>query len=258
VLSCIGSCGGVGTTTLAVQGACALSHLGAYKRPGDLCVLDFDIQFGCAASLLDVEQRGGIIDLIETPERLDADLLRGAMSRVAGRFDLLASPQAFRSIENIDPDAITAAVEIARSHYALTIIDLPTLWSHWTHAVLRASDVIILVVEPTVASLRHGRRQIAMLREEELDDTPLIVVANRMTSGIFTNAGVSLKAVEAALGRNADYVIPDGEAMRTAAASGKPLSDVRGGGHLEKQLAAMFEAMIEAHRDKASEPLALM
>jgi pilus assembly protein CpaE len=250
VVSLIGSCGGVGTTSLAVQGACALSRLGTFKRSGDLCLLDFDVQFGCAALLLDAEQRGGIVDLIEPPERLDPELLRGAMVRAAGRFDLLSSPRNFRAIDDIDPDAVMTAVQLASSQYALTIIDLPTLWSHWTHATLRASDSIVLVVQPTVVSLRQGRRQIEMLREEALDDIPLFVVANRVAGGFFSSVGVPLKAFETALGKRPDHVIPDSDAMRAAAESGKPLSDVSGGGRLEKQLAAIFEAIVTAHPDK--------
>jgi pilus assembly protein CpaE len=256
VISMIGSCGGVGTTSLAVQGACALSRLGRFKRPGDLCLLDFDIQFGCAALLLDAEQHGGIVDLIDPPERLDPELLKGAMTRAAGRFDLLGSPRTFRAIEEIDPDAITTAVQLASSQYALTLIDLPTLWSHWTHATLRASDVIVLVVQPSVVALRQARRQIEMLREEELDDIPLVVVANRLGGGLFSNAGVPLKAVETALGRKADHALPEADAMRAAGESGKPLSDVSGGARLEKQLAAMFEAIIKAQGDKGAAVLA--
>jgi len=88
VVSFIASGGGVGTTSLAVQGACALARR---RKSESVCLLDFDIQFGCAVLLLDAEQRASIFDLINAPDRLDAALLRGAMARPHGRFDLLSA-----------------------------------------------------------------------------------------------------------------------------------------------------------------------
>jgi len=132
----------------------------------------------------------------------------------------------------------------ASREYELTLIDLPLLWTHWTHAALRASSLIILVVELTVPSLRQGRRQIEMLRQEELDDIPLLVVANRMTGGLFGRRGLSLKAAMTALGRKVDHAIPSSAAMQAAGEAGVPLSEVSGGKSLEKKLLAMMELIL--------------
>jgi pilus assembly protein CpaE len=244
VVGFIGSCGGVGVTSLAVQGACAIAR---HKGAPSLCLLDLDIQFGNAALLLDLEQRGGIFDLIHAPERLDGALLRAAMVRAHDRFDLLGAPSTVYGVDNIDPAAIGATIATASHEYARVLIDVPLLWSHWTHAALRAADAIVLVVQMTVPSLRHGRRQIDMLRQEELDDIPLFIVANRVATGLFgSTSGVSQKPAETALGHKIDFIIPESPAMKAAAEAGRPISEVSGGRALEKKLEAMMEGILRA------------
>ena len=255
VIGYIGSGGGVGATSLAVQGACAL---GRRKTDApEVCLLDLDIQFGGAALLIDAEQRGSIIDLIESADRLDGVLLRHALTPAANRrFDLLAAPAAFQSVDDIDPDRIATVIDIAASEYLVTILDVPLLWSHWTHAALRGCDRIVLVVQPTVASVRQAKRQIAMLRSEELDDIPLFVVANRVDSGPFSHRAVTLSAAESALGRKFDFVVPETAAIKAAAEAGKPLADVRGGRAVEKKLARMLERVTATRAEAEARPAA--
>jgi pilus assembly protein CpaE len=261
VVSYMGSGGGVGATSLAVHGACALSRRRSGKGvrsagPRDICLIDLNIQFGGAALLLDADQRSSsILDLIDSADRLDGELLRGAMTAAGGLFDLLASPAEFTGVDDIDPDGVAAVIDIAASEYAVTILDVPLLWSHWTHAALRESDAIVLVVQPTVPSLQQARRQIAMLRQEELDDIPVTVVANRVGVGPLSNSAVTLKAAEAALGRKIDHVIPETPAVRAAAEVGNPLGEVRGGSAVDRKILACLEQAAGLGSDAAGRRL---
>src|SRR3546814_6370785 len=72
--------GGVGATTVAVQTGCCLAQA-LQKKGGEACLLDLDVQGGTVALYLDVNDRVGLADLVDLPERLDADLLQGAMTR---------------------------------------------------------------------------------------------------------------------------------------------------------------------------------
>jgi pilus assembly protein CpaE len=201
-----------------------------------------NLQFGCAALLLDAEQRMSVVDLIQAGDRLDNELLHQCMVRAGGRFDLLGSPLAVPAVDDIDPEGIARTIGIARREYDLTLIDLPLLWANWTHAAMRASDVIALVVQLTVPSLRQGRRQLDMLRQEELDDIPTVIIANRAQIGFFSTAGVPLKAATTALGRKIDIVVPESPEIHAAAEAGQPVS----GRTIEKKLVDMMEMIIHA------------
>jgi pilus assembly protein CpaE len=197
--------------------------------------------------LLDAEHRGSFLDLIEAPADLDGAFVRAAMSH-AGRtkFSLLACPPDCRPIDGIDPRAVCTAIRAVRGEYEVTILDMPALWSGWTHAVLRACDTICLVVQPTGPALRYARRQIETLQKEELGDIPLRVIANKVPTSRFGGAKFPRQAVEEMFGRDVDYIVPQSDAMQAAAEAGKPLCDVYGGAALEAALADMMEDIIGA------------
>ena len=84
--------GGVGATTLAVQAG----HLFSQRLKGSgtkACVLDFDLQFGNASLYMDVDNRVGLLDLVESPDRLDVSLLQSVMGHHESGLDVLASPR---------------------------------------------------------------------------------------------------------------------------------------------------------------------
>lgn len=236
IISFIGSSGGVGATTLAVQGACVAAR---GKNAPDLCLIDLDLQFGTAALLMDAEQRSSIADLARDPGRLDGALLRGSMVRAKDRFDLLAAPADVQAME-MDPVALAATLSVARGQYAAIIVDLPLLWAQWTYATLQMSSVIVLVVQLGVPSLKLARRQIDWLGREGLDHIPLVVVANRVEGGLFKKQ-LSIADAEKALGRKIDHAIPDDKAFQIAADLGLAIGDASGGGSVEKKLSAMMK-----------------
>ena len=238
--------GGVSTEIDALgaylaAGACAIVN---GKHPAAPVVLDLDVQFGAAATLIDAEQRLSIFDLVRDPGRLDGALLSAAMVRPNGRFDLLAAPAQILPADSLDAAAVNAVISLASQTYGATLVDLPMLWNHWVRAVLEASDVIVLVIRLTVPSLRRARAQIDMLRTEGLQDIPLFIVANAVDGGFFGTTGPSLKKAEMALGRRIDFCVPNSDAMQSAADRGQPLSEISGGKSLETKLASMMGAIV--------------
>jgi pilus assembly protein CpaE len=237
VITFMKSGGGVGATTLAVQAACSL-------RGSNLALLDLDIQYGSAAFQMDAESNASILDLVATPDRIDAALLQGAMVRPYGAFDLLAAPEGIYPVDDVSVAAVTKVIEIARSVYTTILIDLPMIWNEWGHAALRNSDQIVLVTGMTIPSLRQARRQIEMTHREQLGKIPLFVVANRVNGGLFSKA-LSKKAAEKALGRTIDFTVPNDPMIATAADAGLPLSDAKAGA-LAKRVARMMKEIFAA------------
>jgi pilus assembly protein CpaE len=242
VVSFIKGGGGAGATSLIVQGACAR---GRGRQADGRAVLDLDIQFGAAATLIDAEHRASILDLIRDPRRLDAALLQGAMVRPHDRFNLLCAPPEILPVEGLDAAAIEAAIALASTLYSATFVDLPMLWSHWVRQVLEMSDTIVLVLRLTVPSLRRARAQIDMLQSEGLANIPLFIVANAVQTGYFGSATAFLTKAEAALGRKIDFWLPAHDAMATAADRGQPLSEISGGRPLETKLVTMMDTILE-------------
>src|ERR1051326_6550099 len=116
----------------------------AARRDLGVALLDLDIQFGSAAFLMDISSSASIVDLVATPDRLDAAMVKGAMVRPHARFDLLCAPAGVHPMEDLTAAGITKVIDIARDAYGAVLIDIPMAWNDWTYAALSKSDHIVL------------------------------------------------------------------------------------------------------------------
>jgi len=232
VLSFLKAGGGLGTTALIVQAACALAR---DKGKSQVCVLDFDVQFGSAALYLDLPQKLSLLDLMQSVDQVDGSMLRDAMAHHRCGVDVLAAPLLVHPLDAVTLESVNAVIEAARREYRYVLIDLPQAWTGWTRGVLNASDGVALVLQLTVPAVRQARRQIDTLLEEGLNYLPLSTIANRVETGLFNrpknpDGGVTAKEAEAVLKRHIDYTVPnDFQPMFKAISLGQPLWEVPGG-----------------------------
>lgn len=245
VLGFLKAGGGMGGTSLLVQSACALARRGGKAR---VCVLDFDLQFGCAGLYLDLPPRATMLDLLRAADRLDGSLLRTSLAHHAAGIDVLTAPQAMQPLDVVPTEAVLRLVAVARQEYDHVLIDLPQAWTEWTREVLAASDGAVLVMQLTVSSIRQARRQIETIIEEGLDHVLLSVIANRVQKGLFRK-GVSTKDAAKAIDRAIDEVVfTDYEAMSKAINVGLPVAEVKGGRPLARQISQVIARIAERTR----------
>jgi len=148
---------------------------------------------------------------------------------------VLAAPRELTPLEFITPPIVDALFEGLRKNFALTMIDLPSVWTAWTNRALQLADRIVLVTNLSVPHTQLVRRQMAVFNTQLLSDKPLILVCNAMDSE--QRASVSLKAAEKAIGRPFDVVIPaDERVMNAAINQGVPIANIRRKTKLEKAL----------------------
>ncbi|HYD29646.1 MAG TPA: AAA family ATPase [Azospirillaceae bacterium] len=241
VVSFLKACGGAGATALAVHAASQLARQpGGAERVG---LLDLDLQFGTVALYLDLGVTTGVLELIQTPDRLDGSLLRGLMTADGKGLDVLASPEPVVPLELMSADLASRLVEVASAEYDHVLVDLPHAWSIWTRSILEASDAIVLVTPMSVPGIRQCRRQIATLEAEGLGSVPLLVVANRHERGLFGKSSRQREA-ERALGREISLFVPDdARAMAVAIDAGSTLLDTHEGAKVLKAVSALVDAL---------------
>jgi pilus assembly protein CpaE len=148
---------------------------------------------------------------------------------------VLAAPREQTPLEFITPPIMDALFDGLRRNFALSIIDLPSVWTAWTNRALQLADRIVLITNLSVPHTQLVRRQMAVFNTQLLADKPLILVCNRLDSE--QKASVSLKAAEKAIGRAFDVVIPaDERVMNSAINQGVMLSNVKRKTKLEKAI----------------------
>jgi len=79
----------------------------------------------------------------------------------------------------LNSDLTEAIVKAASETFDFTLIDMPHSWPLWSEMVLNASDLIVLVTQVSVSAIHRTRRILKTLEQLALEDTSLIVVANK-------------------------------------------------------------------------------
>ncbi len=155
----VGTKGGVGATTLAVNIASSLA-----KDSGvPTLLMDLHVTYGDAAVFMGIEPRFSISDALQNMHRLDAAVLRGLVTKTASGADLLPSsdrPNAHAP----DMVHVRALVDLAATQYGYLVLDVPRSAS----SVLDALDgvgTILLVANQELASVRSAARLSSMLQQ---------------------------------------------------------------------------------------------
>lgn len=238
--------GGVGATTIAVQTGCCLAGT-LEKRGQQACLLDLDVQGGTVALYLDLSDRVGLADLVDSPDRLDGDLLRGVMAHHACGLFVASAPPEVMPLDTFTTDFVRRLLDVARQEFGVVLLDLPPVWSLWSFEALRQSDEILLVTQMTVPGVRQARHQLDTLKSEGLDEHSIRVVLNRYEKRWGGTLGI--KEVEKALGRRIDFTVAnDYRTVSEALDQGLSIADVRKRSKVFKSMSRIGEALAAAGR----------
>ena len=151
----MGSVGGAGATTLAIELAAILAKRAS--QPGSVALVDLNLAYGVAHAYLGAPANMRLAEASATPERIDAAILDAFAVRVECGFDLLASPRDPMAFDRIAPAAVRRVLEMACQTYDCVIVDLPR-WRHpWTLDVLAGSDEVLIVSELTAPAAAPAR-----------------------------------------------------------------------------------------------------
>lgn len=243
VITFMKACGGVGGTTLAIQAAHALA--GTAKRRQKVCLIDFDLQFGNVAMYLDVVDGGELSDLLREPELIDATLFSSVASSHPSGIDIISAPQTVWSLDSVQVDQAQKIVEVAAQLYDYVIIDLPDYWTDWSKQIIENAHAVVLVMQMTVAAVRHARRRLDLLQAEGLGTVPVFVVANRYKKPtVFATEAIKRDEVEKALGHSIDFALPSNyKVVNEAQTQGIPIAEAEGGRKFAADLSKVAEAI---------------
>jgi pilus assembly protein CpaE len=213
VYAFIGSRGGVGTTTLAVNAAVALNR----EVPRQVLLVDLHISQGDASVLLGTEPRFSIVDALENTHRLDEAFFRSLVVEHKGRPALLGSSD--RLLVGAPPaDRIRSLLEFAASLYRYVILDLPRN----DYTVLDALDGVsrlVVVANQELSAIRNAARLVTMLQQRYGRDR-LLLALNRYDR----QADITETDIQKVVGLPPAFTVPnDYRSAVRAANQGRPL-----------------------------------
>lgn len=238
VVTVVKSVGGVGATSLLTQAAAIVAERdGVTGR--ETCLFDLDLQFGNAATYLGLAPALTIRDLLEAGSRVDAALLRSTGTRHASGLDVFAAPPEMMPLEAVNGDEICDLIDLAASEYDTVFVDLPGNWTNWSLSVIARSDLVVLVTELTIASLRQARRVLDLIEQQDLGDVRVQIVMNRFEKKMF--GALSMRDAASALRREINCAIAnDFKLVSAALDQGVLLSELKAKNHVTRDIGTMI------------------
>jgi len=135
--------GGVGKSTLAVNVATGL----ALRHPDQVLLIDTSLQIGTCGMLLDLKPTTSIVDAIRERDRLDKTLLRHLTLRHGSGLRLLAAPTDALEGSEVDDEAISRIINMARRSFEYVVIDTFPMLDSVLMTILDVTDIAFIVVQ---------------------------------------------------------------------------------------------------------------
>jgi pilus assembly protein CpaE len=175
IVSFIGARGGVGSSTLAHNvGWCIAERLKI-----NTTIVDFDLSSGTVGLNFNEEPSQGVADALSSPERLDDVLLDRLLIKATDHLSLLASPAVVDRSYDAEQSSYEAVLDTVRAVTPCVVVDMPHIWAPWVRATLLASDDIVIVAAPDLASLRTTKSLVDLLKQNRPNDPPPKLVINQ-------------------------------------------------------------------------------
>ena len=208
--------GGVGKSTLAVNVATGL----ALRHPDDVLLIDASLQTGTCAMLLDLKPSTSIVDAVRERERLDKTLLRHLTLRHGSGLRLLAAPVDALEGAEVDDEAISRIVNMARRSFKYVVIDTFPALDSVLMTLLDVTDVACVVVQGMAPAVAGVARLLPVLEGLGLQASRQRLVLNYNFKPFLGNLRPS--DIADRLQRTIDFVVPYEHRVLASMNTGSP------------------------------------
>lgn len=238
--------GGIGASTVSHNLAWSIAR----GQGVPTVIADLDIAFGTASLNFNQDPPQGIAEAVFAPERLDAALVERLLSKCSDNLSLLSAPASLDRTIDLSEPAFDMLIELLRASVPCLVLDVPHQWNAWTKRVLAASDEILIVAGPDLASLRNAKNLLGALKHGRPNDAPPRVLLNG--SGMAKRPEIAPSEFAKALDAPLAATIPFDPALFGAAANnGQMIAEVQPGSKvadLFSELAATAIGRVETRR----------
>lgn len=238
--------GGIGASTVSHNLAWSIAR----GQGVPTVIADLDIAFGTASLNFNQDPPQGIAEAVFAPERLDAALVERLLSKCSDNLSLLSAPASLDRTIDLSEPAFDMLIELLRASVPCLVLDVPHQWNAWTKRVLAASDEILIVAGPDLASLRNAKNLLGALKHGRPNDAPPRVLLNG--SGMAKRPEIAPAEFAKALDAPLAATIPFDPALFGAAANnGQMIAEVQPGSKvadLFSELAATAIGRVETRR----------
>lgn len=236
----IGTKGGVGTTTMAVNFAAVLA-----QRKLSTVLIDLDWTGNDAAMQLGASPQYTLVEVADNLSRMDQALFEGFVTRDPLGFFLVGPPDALEQHAPFTEHMLREFTTFLVEKYDAIVIDGGRAISQ--EAVLAAAQVsasVFLVIDQEFPAIRNAQRYITFLMRMGFHQDQVKVIINRYTKKI-TPTVAGLEQIQQTLNQPVFYGIPASPAVLASINKGRPFA-------ANREEAGDLDRIFRAFVDKAT------
>lgn len=232
VFSFLPSKAGVGTSTIALNTAVAISRLPNLN----VLLSDFDLNSGMVRFMLKLETQYCVTDAAEHALEMDESMWPSMVAKV-DKLDVLHAGKLNPDFR-IEPAQIRHLMEFMRRNYDALCFDLSGNLEKYSLEIMHESKKIFLVATPEIPALHLAREKVAYLKHLELADRICLVLNRSQKRPLVTP-----EEIQELVGVPVYMTLPnDYQAVQRAMTMGRWLDS---GSDLGKKFASLAQAMFE-------------
>ena len=233
----IGTKGGVGTTTLAVNFASVMA-----QRKHSTVLIDLDWIGNDAAMQIGASPQYTLMEVAENLDRMDQALFEGFVTRDPLGFFLVGPPDALEHHGHFSDHMLREFATFLVDKYDAIVVDGGRAVSN--EVVLAAAQVsaaVFLVIDQEFPSIRNAQRYITFLMRMGFNQDQVKVVVNRYTKKV-TATMANLEQIQQTLNQQVFYGIPASAAVIASINKARPfVANREQAGELDK----IFRAFVD-------------
>jgi pilus assembly protein CpaE len=237
VYTFLGTKGGAGTTTLAVNFAGVLA-----QRKQQTVLVDLDLTANDCAMQAGVTPQNTLQEVGENLGRMDQTLFEGFVARDPLGFFLVGPPTEVEHRANFTEPMFREFANFLVEKYETVVIDAGRWISdELVVAALQSSSAIFLVMGQDFPAIRNAQRYIAALMRLGFNQEQLKVVINQYQKKPSANLA-TLEQIQQTLNQPVFYGIPESPAVLAAINRGRPfVADRTAAGDLDRAFRAFVD-----------------
>lgn len=243
VIVVVSSKGGVGKSTIAANLAVGIARM----APMETVLVDLDVQFGDAATLLDLTPSHSIADAFGSSAALDTLVLKTFLTMHPAKLYILAGADSPTVSDHVTAAHVKRLLEQLSSQFRYVVVDTGAGLSEHTLAALELANDAIIVSSMDVASIRSVRKEVDVLAELNLLPPSRHLVLNMADQ----HSGLTSRDVEAVVGMPVAVTVPRSQDVPLAGNHGEPILLAKKPGAAGKALDSLVRRLAEPTQEAA-------
>ena len=221
IITVVGSKGGIGTTTVAVNLAVNLAGKQSVKS---VALIDMNMMFGEIPLFLEIKPGYHWGEIIKNITRLDSTFLMNILSRHSSGVHVLPSPGSLNGSASTAPEMMGHLAGFMQKLFDFVVIDAGQSANDISLKIMEMSDNILLISLLSLPCLSNTNKLLQSISDLGfLSEERIRIVINRY----LTKSDISLQDAEESIHEKIFWTMPNDYSTTVSAINnGKPLSEI--------------------------------